>query len=149
MNPSVELAFASHAVGLLKHAAEQAAEQVAAKPPNYNDTLRTIAKRQAVWTAKEVGSVTLPLAAGYGVGKGIQKYMQRKGQPVRPVASKIKGLAMIPAVALSTAAAYQTARKLKEHGLQKIREEEMQKYHDAVDSHQRGLKRTPVPEASS
>jgi hypothetical protein len=120
----------------------------AAQPqkPDYNKTLRRIALRHAGVTAKEIGAITLPVAAGMGVGYGAQKLMERSGRSASPMARKILALSAIPAVGLTVGSAYRAAHNLKENEFARIRNEEMDKYHEAERSYQRGLKRTPQPE---
>lgn len=138
---------AGEAVGkaMDKRAAE---EPPAVEKPDYNKTLRRIAMRQAGTTAKEIGAVALPLAAGMGTGFGIQKYMERTGRSAAPAARKILAFSAIPAVGMTAGAMYRTAKHLKDQEFDRIRQEEMDSYNRAVQSYERGLKRSPQPEGT-
>lgn len=117
--------------------------------PNYNQTLRNIAKRQAGVTAKEIGAVTLPLAAGVGAGLGYEKYMKSRGATAGPAARKIMAFSALPAVGLTAAAAYQAARRLKENEFVRIQQEEQDKHEQAMKEYQGSLQRRPQPEGLS
>lgn len=139
---------AGEAVGraMDKRAAEMPQPQPQA--PDYNKTLRRIAMRQAGTTVKEIGAVTLPLAAGMGAGFGIQKYMERTGRSAAPVAKKLLTLSAVPAVGLTVGAAYRAAKHLKEQEFDRIKQEETTKYHEALRAYNQGLQRSPQPEGT-
>jgi hypothetical protein len=118
------------------------------QPPDYNKTLRRIALRQTGTTLKEIGSIALPLAAGMGTGFGIQKYMEHTGRSAAPVAKKLLAASAIPAVGLTVGAAYKAAKHLKDQEFQRIRQEEMDNYNQAVSSYEGSLKRSPQPEGT-
>ena len=139
MTPILEVAFAEHVAELLKHGAEE---------PNYNQTLRDIAKRQAFVTAKEVGAVTLPLAAGVLAGKGYERFMKHRGG-AGPGARKVMQLASIPAVGLAVGAAYRGAKRLKEQEFGRIHTEEVGKYDQRMKEYKASLKREPQSEGLS
>jgi hypothetical protein len=164
MNPLIEQSFSVHVAELLKSAAIAQLQPVLGEAttvalglqkqaegpekPDYNKTLRRIALRQAGTTAKEIGAVTLPLAAGMGTGYGIQKYMEHSGRSAAPVAKKILAVSAIPAVGMAVGGAYRAAKHLKENEFGRIRQEEMDKYERAMQEFEGGLKRTPVPEGT-
>lgn len=125
---------------------KRAAEEPQAGPPDYNKTLRRIAMRQTGATLKELGAVALPMAAGMGAGFGIQKYMERSGRSAAPVAKKILALSTLPAVGFTAGAAYRAAGQLKNQEYDRIRQEELDSYNNALRSYQQGLKRDPQPE---
>lgn len=125
MTTSVEVAFANHVYDLLKQAQEK---------PDFNQTRRNIAKRQAVATAKEVGSVVLPTAAGFGLGKGLEKYLGGKNQ----AASRIRVVKSLPLIGALSGAGYQTARKLRDADFKRIRQEETDKYDQALKEYEAG-----------
>lgn len=120
MTTVLEVAFANHAYDLLKQAQDR---------PDFNQTRRNIAKRQAVATAKEVGSVALPTFAGYGLGKALEK-----AQP--QMAGKIRAVRTLPAIGMLAGVGYQTANKLRDSDFQRIRKEETDKYEQALKEYE-------------
>lgn len=136
-----------HGGEVVGRAMDKRAEELGPEKPDYNKTLRRIALRQAGTTMKEIGAVTLPVAAGMGAGYGIQKYLEHTGRPVAPVARKILAFSSLPAVGLAVGTAYRAAQGLKEHEFGRIRTEEQGKYDQAMREWEQGLKRTPVPES--
>ena len=112
--------------------------------PNYNDTLKSIAKRKAKITAKEIGSIALPMAAGVGAGMGYEKFMRNRGG-AGPGAKKLLAFSALPAVGLTVGTALRAAKDLKENEFKRIREEEMAKYENARQEYANSLQRTPQP----
>jgi len=150
MKPSIEVAFAEHVYDLLKRAAEDVTVQnPGLQEPNYNQTLRDIAKRQAWVTAKEIGAISLPMAAGLGAGMGYEKFMKSRGRSPSPMAGKIMRYASLPAAALTTGLALRAAKDLKENEFRSIREEETAKYDQALREYNNSLQRRPEPEGLS
>jgi hypothetical protein len=127
-----------------RHMDKQAGEEPG--PPDYNKTLRRIAMRQAGTTAKEIGAIALPMAAGMGTGFGIQKYLEHTGHSAAPMAKKVLGLSALPVAGLTAGALYRAAQQLKNQEFDRIRQEEMNNYETALQAHRQNLKRTPQPE---
>lgn len=122
MNPSVTLACVEHLGDIfVKHAAASTEE------PDYSQAVRNIAKRQALTTAKEIGSIALPMVAGVGAGMGYEKFMKNRGGAAGG-ARKLLALSALPAVGIASGLAYSGARRLKENEFARIRDEEMGAY---------------------
>lgn len=127
MTTSIEVAFANHVYDLLKQAQQR---------PDFNQTRRNIAKRQAGATAKEIGSVVLPTIAGYGVGRGLEKVLKDKTQS----AGKIRAMSALPAVGALVGAGYHTANRLRNIDFKRIRKEETDKYEQALKEYEASQK---------
>lgn len=150
MKPSIELACFEHLPELLKTALMGSAEEVTGpQKPDYNQTLKNIAKRKAIVTAKEVGAVALPMAAGVGIGKGYEKFMKSRGRSPGPGARKLMAFGALPLVGGTAALAYRAAKDLKENEFGRIREEELGKYEQALKEYNAKLQRNPQPEGLS
>ena len=128
-----------------------AAEEMPTGPqePDYNQTLRDIAKRKAMVTAKEIGAISLPTIAGLGAGLGYEKLMKSRGLSPAPVARKLMTFGGLPMVGATAAMAYRAAKDLKENEFVQIREEEMAKYDQAMRDYHAQLQRNPQPEGLS
>ncbi len=114
-----------------------------AGPPDYNETVKRIAKRQTGTTLKEVGAIAVPTALGMGAGFGIQKYLESTGRSAAPMANKILGFSALPAAGMAAGALYHSARQLKEKELARIRQEEMDRYQNELRAYESGLRREP------
>lgn len=113
--------------------------------PNYDDTLKRIAKRQTGTTLKEIGAIAIPTALGMGAGFGLQKYLQSTGRSAAPAANKILAMSALPAAGMAAGALYRSAQHLKENELAKIRQEEMDRYNADLQAYEGSLKREPQP----
>lgn len=152
MKLSPELTFASHVVDLIKSAEEVHEQNVPPGEnigrlvqPNYDDTLKRIAKRQTGTTLKEIGAIAVPTALGMGAGFGLQKYLQSTGRSAAPMANKILAMSALPAAGMAAGALYRSAQHLKENELAKIRQEEMDRYNADLRAYEGSLKREPQP----
>jgi hypothetical protein len=134
-----------HGGEALGRAMDKRAEEEPVGPPDYNKTLRRIAMRQAGTTAKEVGAIALPMAAGMGTGFGLQKLLEHSGRSAAPAAKKILGVSALPIAGLTAGAMYHTAKHLKDQEFDRIRQEEMNNYDSALRAYQQG-QGSPQPE---
>jgi hypothetical protein len=147
MKLSIEIACVGHIADMIKRAQPGSAEvPTGPKEPDYAQVLKNIAKRKALVTAKEVGAITLPMAAGLGAGMGYEKFMKSRGRSPGPGARKIMAFGALPMVGFTAAAAYRGAKDLKENEFTRIRDEEMGKYDQAMRDYKAQLQRRPDPE---
>jgi hypothetical protein len=134
--------------GLSKKGAAPDPEEMPTGPqePDYNQTLRDIAKRKALVTAKEIGAIALPTIGGLGAGVGYEKFMKSRGRTPAPLARKLMTFGGLPMVGATAAMAYRAAKDLKENEFVRIREEELAKYDQAMRDYHAQLQRNPQPE---
>ena len=130
---------------MMKGGSAEEPQQEGPQEPNYNQTLRDIAKRKAIVTAKEIGAISLPMIAGVGAGMGYEKFMASRGGSA-PAARKLMAYGALPLVGGTAALAYRAAQHLKENEFARIREEEMAKYDKAMRDYHAQLQRNPQPE---